>query len=298
MSTPEGAPPPPQAPPEPLGETVDDANDLRGAHFKALLSRPLTWILVIGCAIAGGVAGAIFLNAPLGGAILAGLVLVGIGIVFAIADSRAADAFFAIYAQERGLTLVSDRGRLPEATPLLRKGDDRYTQRSLLGPLGPGCEGTLALYTYEEEYRDSKGNKQTNYYHYTVGFIEIEEVRALVPELYCQRKFGFRALEKFEDVFRGSKERVNLESEAMVDKYELFANENQDAVWLRRLFSPTFIVWLTDSAPEKFAFELVNGRLCCYVSGHKEKADQLDTVMAASVAVATRLREEATQTSY
>lgn len=298
MSTPEGSPPPPQAPPEPLGQVVDDANDLRGAHFKALLGRPLTWVLVVGCAIAGGVAGAIFLSAPLGGAILAGVFLLGIGIVFAIADSRAADAFFQIYASERGLTLISGRGRLPETTPLLHKGDDRYTERSLLGPLGPGCEGTLALYTYEEESRDSKGNKQTNYYRYTVGYIEVDEVRDLVPELYCQRKFGFRALEKFEDVFRGSKERVSLESEAMVEKYELFAHENQDAVWLRRLFSPTFIVWLTESAPEKFAFELVNGKLCCYVSGHKEKAEELDRVSAASVAVATRLREEAAQTSY
>ena len=38
------------------------------------------------------------------------------------------------------------------------------------------------------------------------------ESAALVPELYCQRKFGLRALEGFEDAFRGSKERVNLES--------------------------------------------------------------------------------------
>ena len=120
---------------------------------------------------------------------------------------------------------------------------------------------------------------------------------ALVPELYCQRKSGLRALEKFEDVFRGSKERVKLESEALDDKYEIFASKSQDAVWLRRLFAPTFIVWLTESAPKKFAFELVGGTLCCYVSGHKKKAEELDEIGAATAAVAKRLRDEALETS-
>ena len=62
---------------------------------------------------------------------------------------------------------------------------------------------------------------------------------------------------------------------------------------LRQLFSPTFIVWLCDEAPGKFAFELVDGVLCCYVNNHKEKAGDLDAMRVASAAVATRLREEA-----
>lgn len=298
MSSPEDATPPPQAPPPeaPPAEVVDDANDLRGHHFKLLMGRPLTWLLILSVAVAGGVAGAIFASAPIGGAILAGLVVVGILIVFAIADSRAADAFFVAYAKERGLTLGGQQA-LPAATPLLRKGDRRYANRTLSGEIAPGVQGTVALFTYEEESTDSKGNKHTNYYRYTLGLLDVPESVAHLPELYCQRKFGFRALEKFEDVFRGKKERVSLESEALLDKYEIFATEEQDAVWLRRFFSPTFIVWLTDSAPQKFAFELVGGTLCCYVSGHKEKAADLDTIAAASAAVTTRLREEATETS-
>ena len=113
-----------------------------------------------------------------------------------------------------------------------------------------------------------------------------------MPELYCQRKFGLRALEGLEDVFRRSKQRVKLESAALDDRYEIFAGKDQDAVWLRRLFSPTFIVWLTESAPEKFAFELVDGTLCCYVSGHKKSAAELDAIRAATAAVANRLRDE------
>lgn len=269
-----------------------DANDLRGFHFKRLMRKPLTWTLIAVFVVAAGVAGAALIGPAIGGAAAVGVFAIAVAIVFAIADHLAADAFFAAYAQQRGLTL-GGKGPLPPATPLLRKGDDRYAERTLSGRFAPDCEGTLALYTYEEESTDSEGNRETNYYHYTLGLVEVPECVAHVPELYCQRKFGFRAFERFEDAFRTHKERVKLESEALDEKYEIFAGKGQDAVWLRRLFAPTFIVWLTESAPKKFAVELVDGALCCYVSGHKEDVAELDEIAAATAAVAKRLRDEA-----
>jgi hypothetical protein len=274
----------------------DDANDLRGFHFRALLRKPATWIATGVAVVAAGVAAAVFLGAAIGGAAAVGVFLLALLVVFAIADSRAEEAFFSTYAQQRGLVL-GGRSPLPPATPLLRRGDDRYAERTLAGPLAEDVDGVLALYTYEEETTDSEGNRQTNYYRYTVGLLDVPECAAHVPELYCQRKFGLRSLEKLEDAFRGSKQRVELESAALDERYEIFADEGQDQVWLRRLFSPTFIVWLGEEAPEKFAFELVGGTLCCYVSGHKENATELDAVGAASAAVARRLREESGETS-
>ncbi len=109
--------------------------------------------------------------------------------VFAIADSRAEDAFFETYAAGRGMSL-SGRGPLPPATPLLRKGDDRYAERALAGPLADGVDGVLALYTYEDETTDSEGNRQTNYYRYTVGLVEVPECAAHVPELFCRASRG------------------------------------------------------------------------------------------------------------
>jgi hypothetical protein len=271
----------------------DDADDMRGYHFSRLMRTPLTLILVALLTAAAFVAGLIFIGAAIGAGAAILALLLGIVVVFVIADNRAANDFFEVYAANRGLTLIHGRGRLPQATPLLRKGDDRYTERTLTGPIADGLDGTLALFTYEEETRDSDGDTQTNYYRYTLGLVEVADCAGFVPELYCQRKFGLRALEKFEDAFRGNKERVSLESEALLDKYEIFATKEQDANWLRQLFSPTFIVWLTDSAPDKFAFELVDGTLCCYVSGHKENAGDLDAIAAATGAVAQRLREEA-----
>jgi hypothetical protein len=271
----------------------DDADDLRGYHFSRLIRMPLTLVLIAALTVVVFVACLVFIGALVGagGAIVT--LLLGIVVVFVIADQRAANDFFEVYAEQRGLTLIHERGRLPQATPLLRKGDDRYTERTMTGRLADGVHGTLALFTYEEETTNSEGQSETNYYRYTVGFTQVDECAERVPELYCQRKFGLRALEKFEDVFRTKKERVKLESEVLDRKYEIFAGSEQDAVWLRQLFSPTFIVWLTDSAPDKFAFELVDGNLCCYVNGHKDNAEDLDGVAAATGAVATRLREEA-----
>jgi hypothetical protein len=269
-----------------------DANDLRGFHFRRLMRKPITWIAIAIPVLAAGIAGAALVGPLIGAAVAVGVFLIGVLVVLVIADSKAADAFFASYATQHGLSL-GGRGPLPPVTPLLQKGDDRYAERTLSGALADGVEGVLALYTYEDETTDSEGNRQTNYYRYTVGLVEVPECAARVPELYCQRKFGLRSLEKFEDAFRGSKERVKLESEVLDEKYEIFSREGQDANWLRQLFSPTFIVWLTDEAPKKFAFELVGGSLCCYVSGHKESAADLDLIRSASAAVAARLREEA-----
>jgi hypothetical protein len=220
------------------------------------------------------------------------MLLISLLVVFAIADSKAEDAFFETYAAQSGLALLG-KSPLPPATPLLRKGDARYAERALTGSLAEGVDGVLALYTYEDETTDSEGNRETNYYRYTLGLVEVPECAAQLPELFCQRKSGLRSLEKLEDAFRHAKQRVKLESEALDKRYEIFAGADQDQVWLRRFFSPTFIVWLGEEAPKKFAFELVGGTLCCYVSGHKKSGADLDTVRAATAAVARRLRDEA-----
>jgi hypothetical protein len=76
------------------------------------------------------------------------------------------------------------------------------------------------------------------------------------------------------------------------NEYEIFAPKEQDQNFLRQLFSPTFIVWMTDSAPEKFAFELEDGVLCCNVKGHKKSALDLDAMRAAAAHIAKRIRDE------
>jgi hypothetical protein len=274
----------------------DDADDLRGYHFRELLHKPLTWVLVGGGSLLLGVVLAVAFSPVIGAIAFVVAFLFGIWLTFNVADSRAADDFFHVYAQQRNLTL-GGKTSLPPITPLLRKGDDQYAERTLTGEIAPGVRGILATYTYVTESTDSNGNTEKTYHPFTLGMTDIPECEPHVPELYCQRKSGLRSLEKFEDVFRTSKQRVELESEALDDRYEIFSAKGQDAVWLRRLFSPTFIVWLTEGAPGKFAFELVSGTLVAYVRGHHEDTADLDKVAAATVTVASRLRDESAETS-
>jgi hypothetical protein len=267
----------------------DDANDLRSRHFRELLSKPSTWVATMVFVIAAGIAGASFLSAMIGAIAFVAALVLSLLIVFAIADRRSEADFFAAYAGQRGMSL-SGRGPLPPATPLLRKGDERHADEVLSGPLGDGIDGTLALYTYTDVYYDKNGRQETDY-HFTIAMTELPACVRFVPELYCNRKSGFRFMEGVEDAFR-SMERVHLESDALEDHYEIFVSKQQDQNWIRQLFSPTFIVWLTDTAPEKFAFELDAGVLCCNVKGHKKDAAHLDLMRATATSVAQRIREE------
>jgi len=269
----------------------DDANDLRGYHFRELLGKTKTWVFLGGGSVLIGAIVAAAAGPVIGAVVFVVAFLFGLWMTFNIADSRAADDFFHVYAKSRNLEL-GGKTSLPPSTPLLRKGDEQYAERTLSGELGPQADGMLAIYTFVTESTDSKGNREKTYHPYTLGMSQVDECMEHVPELYCQRKSGLRSLEKFEDVFRVSKERVKLESEALDRKYEIFCDKGQDPTWLRQLFSPVFIVWLTESAPEKFAFELVAGTLVAYVHGHKEDTADLDGVAKATTTVAARLREQ------
>jgi hypothetical protein len=89
----------------------------------------------------------------------------------------------------------------------------------------------------------------------------------------------------------------SLESDALAKRYEIFVGKDQDEVWTRRLFSPSFIVWLTEGPPDKFGFELVDGTLVAFIPKHKEDATTLDSMAVATGTVAQKLLEESAQTS-
>jgi hypothetical protein len=164
------------------------------------------------------------------------------------------------------------------------------------GVLPGGLDGTLALYSYEETHSDSDGDRQTTYYHFTVVLADIPESAPRVGELYVQRRVGFRFLDSAEDVFR-TRERITLESEGLDERAEIFAGRNEDQNWIRQLFSPSFVHWLGDDAPDGFAFKLVAGLLCVNVKGHHDSAVELDALCEAAGVVASRIREESLETA-
>ena len=140
--------------------------------------------------------------------------------------------------------------------------------------------------------RDSDGNKQTSYFHFTVAMTNLPPSAPLIRELFCQRRFGFKFLDSAEDVFR-KRQRVEQESAAVDERYEIFISEDDDMTVARQVLSPSFLVWLADHSPEKFAFELVAGALVCNVNGHEKSATELDMLCSAASAVARRVHEEA-----
>jgi len=137
-----------------------------------------------------------------------------------------------------------------------------------------------------------------DYYCQSHGLIHVEmpEIVQHMASLQVELS-GFRFLDGLEDKFRGSLERVTLESEAFDKRFEVFVDKGQDPVWVRRLFSPSFIVWLAENPPKSFAFELENGHLVAYVSKHMDDTAGLERVTEVGAYVAARLLEEVAQSS-
>jgi hypothetical protein len=269
------------------------ATATRGKRFGALAKNvwvlAITWTLAIVALIFGATSGG---SIAIGAAAAAAILLLALIIVFAIASNQAANDFFAAYAETRGLARIAGRGSLPPITPLLRKGDRRYTEEVFNGLLPGGLSGSLAHYTYEDTSTDSDGNRDTTYYHFTVAVSQLPETAPFLSELALQRRSGFRFMDSAEDVFR-KRQRVELESELADKKFEIFIGENDDMVKARSVFSPSFIVWLGEEAHKGIAFELVAGAYVANIKGHLKTADELDAFCRDAAVIARRLDEEA-----
>jgi hypothetical protein len=268
-----------------------DADDTRGRHLRRLMGHPVTLSVGLTLLIVAFVGGTVGAGVAVGGAAVVGTFLLILLIVFVLASNAAKEDFFSAYATARGLNRTAGRTSLPPTTPLLRKGDERYAEEVMNGTLPGGAPGAIGLYTYEEESRDSDGNKETDYYRFTVVLHDVPSVAAKISDVYCQRRSGFRFMDGAEDAFRKMK-RLELESDALDRRYEIFYGENDDEVWMKQLFSPSFIVWLTEQPPKDFAFELSAGSLCVNVKNHLDNAPDLDALCNAASKVAHRLAGE------
>jgi len=273
---------------------IKHADQLTKAEFKKLMKDPVTWAWIIGVSAVIGVVVAFW--AYPGAGVMAGIVAVIVGVLFvySTAGEKAEDAFYDHYAKSRGLQRSPKQ--MGPATPLLRKGDKRRTDEMFAGKLNDEWQGALVLYTYIEITRDNKGNKQEHPHPFTLVTMKIPEFAEHMPELIVEEQ-GFKLFDKLEDKFKGDLERVTLESEALDKRYQIFARKDQDPVWTRRLFSPSFMVYLTDHPEKDFAFEFGSGRLVAYIPKHKESDAEFDTFIAQTCELASKLKAEALQTT-
>ena len=169
-----------------------------------------------------------------------------------------------------------------------KEGENQY----ILGEYDKAAEAFKQGFGLETT--DSEGNDDTDHYRFTVVLHDIPSAAHKVSDVYCQRREGFRFMDSAEDVFRRM-QRLELESEALDKRYEVFYGASDDTNWMKQLFSPSFIVWLTERTPEELAFEFSAGSLCVNVKGQCDSAAELDALCIAAGEVAKRLAGEAAE---
>ena len=187
------------------------------------------------------------------------------------------------YAVASGLEPVDGFTPGP-VTPLLAKGG--LLDPALRGELTAGLEGVLARMRYGGV--DGGGT-----FTFNVVFASIPESQAFVPRLACDRKGRWTDTTHYGFEIRNS--RLWTESEVLNGRYEVTTSPFQDDNWLRQLFSPTFIDWLSAGPPADFSWELAYGSLLCSIEEDDPDAAGLEELWRASAAVAKRIRDESNE---
>ncbi|MFL5894227.1 MAG: hypothetical protein ACJ76Z_03820 [Thermoleophilaceae bacterium] len=224
-----------------------------------------------------------------GGPIAVALVVVVI--CWYMADGQAEDEFFNRFAAAHGMT-HSSHWELYGLTPLLSGGDRRKCEHWM-----ENDDVGIGWYTYE--VRHDNGGKRDTFapFNFTVSMVDLGEAGTRrFQGIYLRRKRGiFERLDSESDWLadHGLK-KVELESAAFCERYDLLAERDQDDLALRQLFSPTFVVWLAEH-PLHPGFELRAGALVVFLPDHCGEAGRLDWLLMAAAEISKRIRLELTQ---
>ena len=183
-------------------------------------------------------------------------------------------------AEARGLEQLpaADPGPL---TPLLVEGNGAPLQPALRGDLGEGVVGVVGHLAY----------KRNKTFRFNVALTEVPAATAFAPRVFCIR----RGRSTRDDEFYGFEARHSklwTESTALNERYTVSTSPYQDPIWLRQLFSPSFVDWLGTAPPADFSFELAYGAVLGSIEVDDPGADGLAALCEATAHVATRIREE------
>ena len=284
---PPDTPPPAFDPPE----SLESATEQRTEFFVKRLLRPLP----VGVTIALPVL--MFIG---GGTPLDALGAFGLALAFFAyrawrwSTAAARHAFMDAYARSRGLELIGDQV-LPPLPPLLRAGDGVLAERSMTGRLPWGLQGALAHLTVVRDYVSARGNDKTSAQRFTVVTHWLPSLARLEGSICCEPRTLNRVPSRDGNTRpEGLAGLVPVRSESVVleQRYEILRDPGADENWMRQLFSPSFIVFLSEQPPDGFGFELTGGVLCAFVPRHRGRATELDELCRAAGAVARRLGAE------
>lgn len=201
------------------------------------------------------------------------------------ADATELDQF-AAYAAAHKLTLEPE-GRLPRTTPLLAEGELRRVEALMRGWLGEYLEAQIAIVS--RAGASDGGEAEVDF---TVAVAHVPKVKRFAHWLLCHRVEDEHLLGRAAEQLVHGDDRIDLESVELDRCYRIYASPQRDEVWLRELFSPSFIVFLLDLAPRGFAFEYVEGTLCVSQRGRLTLAEDIDGLRDATVELVARMRAE------
>jgi hypothetical protein len=194
-----------------------------------------------------------------------------------MADDEGAQGL-AAYAAAHGLS-VEDGAHLPRTTPLLAEGEVHSVDALIGGWLSKYVEARIALV--------DRGDA-----HFTVAVTHVPKAKRFVPWMLCHRAEDEHLLGRAASALIGANNRVELGSTELDQHYRVYAAPGRDDVWFHELFSPAFIVFLIELAPQAFAFEYVEGTLCVSLLGRRTLAEDLDRLRDATVELVRRIRAE------
>lgn len=166
-------------------------------------------------------------------------------------------------------------------TPLLVEAEGAPLRPALRGELGEGVEGVVGHLAYT----------RNRTFRFNVALAEVPAATAFAPRVFCIRR-GRRTRDDEFYGFGPRHSKLWTESTALNERYAVTTSPYQDPIWLRQLFSPSFIDWLRTAEPADFSFELAYGALLGSVEEDDPGPDGLAALCDATARVATRIREE------
>ncbi len=196
-------------------------------------------------------------------------------------------------ARERGLARA-ETGAIAVFSSMLG-GIARPPRHLVGGRLTAEMRGVLADVVTEVERQDSNSTRPPVEHHAILLVTRVPEAAAFLPTLAChdaERHDLTSLLLGPGGLFRLYRE-VELESIAFAKRYRVGIGPGCDENRMRQLFSPTFVDWLAQQAPEGFVFEYGRGVLSVATTSPPADIAGVDRFCGFAAQVAERLRREA-----
>jgi hypothetical protein len=146
------------------------------------------------------------------------------------------------------------------------------------------------------ECRQENGDKPDTWepHHFTIATVDGGEFgMARFQGIYLRRRRGIFDRLDSEANWLGDHnlKKVELESTAFHERFELWVDRDQDDIVVRQLFAPTFVVWLSEH-PLTPGFELRAGELVVFIPGRCGEAGKLDFLLMAAAEISRRIQAE------